>query len=274
MYRERDKLYPILVRHVERERRLLPGTTESLQVAPTLSSTMVPLGQVTRGRRVEPDEATIWRFNRRRTITVQSNPPDGVNASALRDSVLDDFTSFASGLPPGYSMEWGGEHESSLRAQASLVPGMVPAAVLIALIVVALFNAYRPPLIILITVPFVAIGITVGLLVARQPFGFVALLGAMSLSGMMIKNAIVLLDQVVLELATGKTRYQAVVDSAVSRLRPVLLAAATTVLGVAPLLQDVFWRSMAVTIMSGLAFGSLLIMVLVPVFYALLYRLR
>lgn len=100
----------------------------------------------------------------------------------------------------------------------------------------------------------------------------VALLGAMSLVGMMIKNSIVLLDQIDTELAAGKEPYQAIVDSALSRLRPVVLAAATTVLGVAPLLQDVFWVSMAVTIMAGLAFGTVLTMLVVPALYALIYK--
>ncbi len=150
---------------------------------------------------------------------------------------------------------------------------MVPAFIIMALIVVALFNAYRPPLIILFVIPFAAIGVTVGLLVTDQPFGFLALLGAMSLAGMMIKNAIVLLDQINIERAQGKKPYDAVVTACVSRLRPVMLAAGTTVLGVIPLLQDVFWVGMAVTIMFGLAFGSLLTMVLLPVLYSIFYRI-
>jgi multidrug efflux pump subunit AcrB len=203
---------------------------------------------------------------------VQAVSPDGVPASVLRNSVLADVE--AIDLPLGYTMEWGGEYESSRDAQASLIPGVLPAGAIAAIIIVALFNALRPPLIILLVIPFAAIGVVLGLLVTGQPFGFLALLGAMSLAGMMIKNAIVLLDEVSLQREAGKSPYQAVVDSAVSRLRPVMLAAGTTVLGVIPLLQDVFWVAMAVTIMFGLAFGSLLTMFLVPVFYAILYRLR
>ena len=135
------------------------------------------------------------------------------------------------------------------------------------------FNALRPLVVILVIIPFVLIGISYGLLLTGQPFGFVALLGAMSLVGMMIKNAIVLLDQMAIELKEGKQPYQAVVDSALSRLRPVLLAAGTTILGVLPLLQDVFWISMAVTIMFGLAVGTVLTMILLPVVYCILYRI-
>jgi multidrug efflux pump subunit AcrB len=141
-------------------------------------------------------------------------------------------------------------------------------------IIVALFNAFRPPLVIIMTVPFAVIGITAGLLTTGTPFGFLALLGAMSLSGMMIKNAIVLLDEINLQLESGKSRYQAVIDSAISRLRPVGLAAATTVLGVIPLLQDIFWIGMAVTIMAGLTFGTILTMVIVPTLYCTLFRVQ
>ena len=150
----------------------------------------------------------------------------------------------------------------------------MPTVVIMTFIIVVLFNAFRPPIIIFAVIPFVAIGITFGLLVTQVPFGFIALLGAMSLSGMMIKNSVVLLDQVSINISEGMDSYTAVVEAAVSRLRPVVNAAATTVLGLAPLLQDVFWVSMAVTIMFGLAFGTILTMVLVPVLYALLYRLQ
>jgi multidrug efflux pump subunit AcrB len=155
----------------------------------------------------------------------------------------------------------------------SLIPGVIPALVIVAIAIVVLFNALRPPLIIACVIPFAMIGVTVGLLVTGQPFGFLALLGAMSLAGMMTKNAIVLLDQINIEKAGGKTDYDAVMDAAVSRLRPVVLAAATTVLGVVPLLPDVFWVAMAVTIMFGLAFGTLLTMFLLPVLYAMFFKI-
>ena len=139
-------------------------------------------------------------------------------------------------------------------------------------ILVALFNAFRPPIVIMLPVPFAMIGITTGLLAFQAPFGFMALLGAMSLMGMMIKNAIVLLDEVNIKLAEGMGQYDAVVVAALARLRPVVLAAATTVLGVVPLLQDVFWVGMAITIMAGLAFGTVLTMLVVPVLYCMFFK--
>jgi multidrug efflux pump subunit AcrB len=126
----------------------------------------------------------------------------------------------------------------------------------------------------LLVVPFALIGVIVGLIVTGQPFGFVALLGAMSLAGMMVKNAIVLLDEITALQKQGQAPYDALVNAAVGRLRPVLLAAGTTVLGVIPLLSDVFWSSLAVVIMFGLAIGSAITMLLVPVLYAMLYRVR
>lgn len=271
LFREGDSLIPIVMRKVEEERQNVGGL-DVLPIRPALASGSVPLSQVTDGVLTQWEDPMIWRRDRRRTITVQSNPVPGVTLPTLRASLVDAFEAIE--LPPGYTMEWGGEYESSRDSQASLIPGVIPAVAIIVLTIVVLFNAFRPPLIILLTIPFVLIGISAGLLGTGTPFGFVALLGAMSLTGMMIKNAIVLLEEINLNLAEGKSPYEAVTDAGVSRLRPVVLAAATTVLGVMPLLQDVFWIGMAVTIMAGLTFGTVLTMILVPVLYAIFFRVK
>ena len=122
--------------------------------------------------------------------------------------------------------------------------------------------------------PLAIIGVTIGLLTSGAPFGFMALLGFLSLSGMLIKNAVVLLDQIKLELENGKDPYHAVVDSAISRIRPVAMAAATTILGMIPLVFDAFFSSMAVTIMSGLTFATILTLIVVPVLYAIFYKVK
>jgi multidrug efflux pump subunit AcrB len=271
-FRERDELIPIFLRNPAEERREFAATMDALQVHPSMSSDTVPLSQVTTSVDVDWEDALIWRRDRRRTVTVQANPPDGVAASSLREEILGHLEAME--LPAGYTLEWGGEYEDSNAAQMSLIPGIIPAMVIVALTIVALFNAFRPPLIIACVVPFAMIGVTIGLLATDQPFGFLALLGVMSLGGMMIKNAIVLLDEMNIQKAAGKSDYDAVMDSAVSRLRPVVLAAATTVLGVVPLLPDVFWVAMAVTIMFGLAFGTVLTMILLPVLYTCFYQVR
>jgi len=273
LYREGDELIPIILRHVEDEREDV-SSIDLLQVRPGNSSSSVPLAQVIDGINVKWEEPIIGRRDRRRTITIQANPVPGVTLPTYRAGVLNAYEELERSLPPGFKMEWGGEYEDSTKAQASLIPGIIPAVVIILFILVALFNAYRPPLVIVSVIPFVVIGITVGLLVTGVPFGFVALLGAMSLAGMMIKNSVVLLDQIELNLREGMNRYDATVEAAVSRLRPVALAAGTTVLGVIPLLQDVFWIGLAVTLMAGLSFGTLITMFLVPVIYAILYRVQ
>ncbi len=268
-YREGDDLIPIVLRSPKAERDLAATSLMGLQIIPKLSSNTVPVSQVVDGITTEWEDPIIWRWDRRRAITVQCSP-NGVTAPTLLKSIKSDFQSIP--LPPGYRLEWSGEDRSSRESQQALIPGLIPSLVIMVLILVVLFNAYRPPLIILLVIPFVMIGITGGLLLTRAPFGLIALLGAMSLSGMMIKNAVVLLDQVNVNLAEGMIPYDAVVGAAVSRLRPVVNAAATTVFGMLPLLQDVFWVSMAVTIMFGLALGTVLTMVVVPVLYALFYR--
>ncbi len=271
LYREKDDLIPIVLRHNEEERRKV-SSLDSLQIQPANSTETIPMAQVTDGLFTEWENPLIWRRNRRNTITVQSNPVPGVTLPTLRNSVLAEIEAIP--LPEGYSMEWGGEFEDTVDSQAALIPGIIPAVAIMALIIVALFNAMRPPLVIVLTLPFILIGIVAGLLPTGTPFGFLALLGAMSLIGMMIKNTIVLLDQVNINIAEGMGRYEAVMESAVSRLRPVGLAAATTVLGVVPLIQDPFWIGLAITVMSGLTFGTLLTMVLVPVLYATLYCIQ
>ncbi len=269
-YRDRDDLVPIVMRSDADQRSRAAVQLGNVQVFATASNNSVPLSQVIDGIGIEWEDNMIWRWDRRRAITVQCSP-SGVTAPTLRNSVLADFEAMK--LPPGYRLDWDGEYKSSTESMQYLVPGIIPAVTLMVLILVLLFNAYRPPLIIFLVIPFVMIGVTSSFLLAQVAFGFVALLGAMSLSGMMIKNAVVLFDQLNANLADGLTPYDAVVEAAVSRLRPVVNAAATTVLGVLPLLQDVFWVSLAMTIIFGLALGTVLTMVMVPVLYATLYRI-
>jgi len=153
--------------------------------------------------------------------------------------------------------------------------GNLPTFILLMIVItIALFNNLRQPLIIWLCVPLALIGVTAGLLSTGQPFGFMALLGFLSLIGMLIKNAIVLIDQINLEASEGKELSLAIVDSAVSRLRPVGMAASTTALGMIPLLFDAFFASMAVTIIAGLVFATVLTMVVLPVLYATIYKTK
>ena len=270
LYREGDTLYPIIARNLEAERRRVAAELDLVQVHPTLGTKSLPLGQVTQEIGLAWEDPIIVRFQRRRQAAVQASN-NIVTFPTLRASVIEQIEAIE--LPAGYSLFWDGEYDSTVTAQTSLIPGMVPAAVVIAVIMVALFNALRPPLAILLVVPFAIIGITAILLPTQTPFGFMALLGAMSLIGLMIKNAIVLIDEINANKAAGHSDYDATIQAGVSRLRPVCLGAGTTILGVVPLLQDAFWVSMAMTIMAGLTFGTILTMIMLPVFYATLHRI-
>ena len=271
LYREGDDLLPIIARNSEAQRARAAGRLDVLQVIPTLTLGTLPMGQVTQEIRLEWEDPIITRFNRRRQIAVQA-APNGVTFPTLRSAVIDQFEAME--LPPGYEMFWDGEFDTTFRAQTSLLPGGVPAILVMVVIIVALFNAVRPALIIFMTVPFALIGITAILWPTQTAFGFMALLGAMSLIGLMIKNSIVLLDEIDANKAGGMMPYDATIAAGMSRVRPVALGAATTILGVLPLIQDAFWVAMAMTIMAGLTFGTILTMIMVPTFYATLNRIK
>ena len=271
LYREKDDLIPIVLRY-DADFRQRIGSLDVLPVQPEAGIKNVPLAQVVRDLETDLIDPIIYRYNRLRTITVRANPVLGVTLPTLQASIAEGLAKLE--LSPGYRMEWGGEAEDSAKAQKSLIPGAVPAAAVMLLVMFALFNNLRTVLSIVLVVPFAAIGVILGLALTGVPFGFVALLGAMSLSGMMIKNGIVLLDQIAINREQGMSHYEAIVDAALSRLRPVMLAAATTVLGVIPLLQDVFWVGLAVVIMVGLTVGTVLTMIVLPVIYATLNRVR
>jgi multidrug efflux pump subunit AcrB len=142
------------------------------------------------------------------------------------------------------------------------------------IVVIILFGKVRQPLIIWLTVPLAIIGITAGLLIMDVAFGFMGLLGALSLTGLLIKNAIVLIEEIDLQIEDGKEMLTAILDASVSRMRPVMMAASTTILGMAPLLVDVFFLDMAVVIMFGLGFASVLTLIVVPVLYATFFKVK
>ncbi len=268
LYRDGDLLLPIILRASEQDRSDVDSINQ-LQIWSPAASGMIPLRQVVSGFETVFEDEIIYRRDRKRTITVFSDPISGP-ASKLFARLRPQIEAIE--LPPDYTLEWGGEYEDSGKAQAALA-GAIPSFVLIMLLItIILFNSLKQPAVIWLNVPLAVIGVTVGLLVTGQPFGFMALLGFLSLSGMLIKNAIVLVDEINLQLSEGKELSDAIVDSGASRLRPVAMAAATTALGMIPLLLDAFFISMAVTIIFGLLFATVLTMVVLPVFYAIFYR--
>jgi multidrug efflux pump subunit AcrB len=207
-------------------------------------------------------------------LTVMADPDllGEETAASLQNRLMDQIEAIE--MPPGYSLEWGGEYESSADAQASLFTTMPMGYLFMFLVTVFLFNSVKEPLIVWFTVPLAIIGVSTGLLLLDTPFGFMALLGFLSLSGMLLKNGIVLLDQIEIEMKSGKEPYLAVVDAALSRVRPVCMAAITTILGMVPLLPDSFFKPMAVTIMFGLGFATILTLIVVPVLYRILHKVK
>lgn len=268
IYREKDLLLPIVLRAEEEERTRI-DSMQNLQIWSPAANKYIPIRQVVSEFKTEFEDEIIMRLDRKRTITIFADPITG-SAAAVFSRLRPQIE--AMNLPSGYTLEWGGEYEDSGEAQAALA-GSIPVFVLIMiLIVVALFNNLRQPLIIWLVVPLSIIGVTSGLLLTGQPFGFMALLGFLSLIGMLLKNAIVLVDEVNVQLDEGKGTMPAILMSGVSRLRPVSMAALTTALGLLPLLLDAFFVSMAVTIIFGLVVATVLTMVIIPVLYATIYR--
>lgn len=272
LYREKNKLYKIQWQNTDEERLSLLSHLDTLPVRGENSVTSVPLSQVSDQTDFQWEEPYILRWDRQRQVAIQGSPILTSTFADLKQSVSKEINDYP--LPKGFSLFWDGEEDSSKTAQQQLLPGVVPAIIVILLCLVVTFNDFRPILVILLTIPFAMIGITGGLLLFDVPFGFMALLGSMSLAGMMNKNIVVLLDACNENLSKGMHPYNAIIEAAVSRARPVMLAAGTTVLGVIPLLQDVFWIGLAVAIMGGLAIGSVLTLIAVPLFYVIVYRLQ
>ena len=268
-YLEGDESLPIVLRAPANER----NDPDSLYSAWVWSSSLgcsVPFAQVATGIRTETEEAIFKRRDRLPCITVKCNPKSGT-ASDARLRVKDPLEALAKTLPAGYSCAWGGEYEDSGDANSSIMGKLPPILVLMVLVIVMLFNSLKKTLAIFLTVPLIVIGVVAGLLGFDQPFGFMALLGFLSLVGMQIKNAIVMMDEINAQLDAGAKPFDALVASGVTRLRPVMNTALTTVLGMIPLVTDPFYSAMAVTIMCGLAFATVLTMVVVPVNYAILH---
>ncbi|WP_082436379.1 efflux RND transporter permease subunit [Loktanella sp. 5RATIMAR09] len=269
--REGDTEVPLILRLPENERNGVEGLRD-LEVWSDGGGQYVPMSGLVESFETHLSEALILRRDRERTITALGGARGDLTADEAFRSVRAEIEAIT--MPPGYAMAWGGEFESASDAQASLGKQLPLGFLVMLTISILMFNKLRQPLILWLVVPMSVTGMVLGLLFTGLPFTFTALLGFLSLSGMLMKNAIVLVEEIDAQRAKGIADYKAIMDGSVSRLRPVVLAAGTTIFGMLPLLPDAFFASMAVTIMGGLAFASILTLVLVPVLYALLFRIR
>ncbi|GAA5214574.1 efflux RND transporter permease subunit [Corallincola platygyrae] len=270
LYRDGTDLLPIVARLPDEERVDITNY-ESLQIwSPTLQQ-YIPIQQVAPQYQLVWEDPIIQRKDRKRTLTVIADHDllGHQTAAQVFERVRGPIEAIE--LPPGYYLEWGGEYEASTDASVAVFGSLPMGFLIMFLITVFLFNSFKKPLVIWCCVPLAIIGITFGLLALDAAFGFMALLGALSLVGMLLKNGIVLLDQINLELNSGVEPYKAVFMSGVSRVRPVSMAAITTILGMLPLLGDAFFVDMAVTIMFGLGFATVLTLLVVPVLFVVFH---
>ena len=234
--------------------------------------TSVPLSAVTNGVTRDWEEPVVRRIDGKRMIEAQCEPIAGISPDQVQlelDALVQQMD-----LPVGYSMEWVGASELKADGLKGIMSYIPLAGGIILLVLLFLFNDYRRPLIVLLCLPMAIVGVVPGLVMTAQPFSFIAIVGVIGLTGMIIKNAIVLLDEIELRLYSSTSRYQAIIDATVSRMRPVGLASLTTILGMLPLLSDPMYASMAVAIIAGLIVGTLITLLFVPVLYSVFYGIK
>lgn len=266
LYRDGTRMMPIVLRTPDAE-RLNAERLNDVMIWSQVRQAFIPIDNVVNGFTTEWEDPLIMRLDRKRTLTVQADPSSasGETSAELLRRIKPGIDAIE--LPRGYELEWGGDYESTKEAQAGLFTSLPVAFVVMFIITVLMFSSFKNALAIWLTIPLALIGVTVGFLLTGIPFGFMALIGLLSLSGMLIRNGIVLVDEIG-QQRQKKPILEAIIDASTSRLRPILLTAFTTVLGLAPLLSDAFFQSMAVVIMFGLGFATVLTLLVLPVIYS------
>ena len=233
----------------------------------------VPLSQIARISEADED-GIIWRMNRMPVVTVRADVPDNVRAPDVSMAIDRQLASIRAKLPEGYRIEVGGAMEDSDKAQDSIIEILPLMGFLIVTLLMLQLKRYKQVILALLTAPLGIIGVTGSLLAFHVPFGFVAMLGMISLSGMIMRNSVILLDQISQDIASGMNQWDAIVESTVRRFRPIMLTAAAAILAMIPLTRSVFWGPMAVVIMGGLLIATLLTLLYLPALYAAWFRVE
>ena len=268
-FRENDRLIDVVMRGPAGERAAVANVAD-LQI-PTLSGRTVPLATVATVRQVM-EEPIIRRYSRVPTLSVRSDIVEGVQAPDVANQIDPQLAAIRAKLPPGYYIEAGGAYEENTKAQGSIIAG-VPLMLFVWLALLMLqLQSFSLAGMVLLTAPFGIVGVALGLLTFHMPFGFVAMLGVIALMGIIMRNTIILIDQIKQDMATGTHAWIAAREAAVRRFRPISLTAAAAVLAMIPLTRSVLWGPMAVAIMAGLVVATVLTILAVPAIYAAWYR--
>jgi multidrug efflux pump subunit AcrB len=233
----------------------------------------VPLSQVAH-LNYEYEEPILWRRNRDIVLTVRGDIVDNVQAPDVTNEILPKLDTIKAALPYGYRIETGGSIEESVKANTALVKVFPAMAIAMLSLLMIQLQSFSRLALVFVTGPLGLIGATGALLISNRPFGFVALLGLIALAGMIMRNTVILVDQIERDIAAGRGRYRAIVDATVRRARPVALTALAAILGMIPLAGSLFWGPMAITIMGGLFVATILTLLVVPALYAMWFRVR
>lgn len=273
VYRSGTDILPIKIRTPVNERSSVSSLSNLFIYSP-IHNKYEPLEQFVQSYSVDWEYSTIYRRDRKRTVTVMAD--NNMLSDVTAQHVFADVRAEIEGikLPNGYSLVWGGDYEASADAQEALFKSLPLGLLIMIIITILLFGSVKATLAVWLSVPLAIIGVASGMLIGGFSFGFMALLGLLSLSGMMIKNGIVLVDQINVEVDSGKSLYESVVDASVSRALPVSMAALTTMLGLIPLLTDPFFSSMAIVIIAGLGVATILTLLFVPLFYCSIFNVK
>ena len=270
-YREGNRQIGMLLRGPDEERAQL-DLLASLAI-PTPGGTAVPLSQVARLEYVFED-GIIWHRNRLPTVTVRADIADGLLPPEVTGQILPALDGIRAALPDGYLLEVGGTVEDSARGQNSIKAGMPLFLIVVVTLLMLQLRSFSRAAMVLVTAPLGIIGATLFLLIFRVPFGFVALLGTIALAGMIMRNSVILVDQIQQDIDAGHDRWHAIIDATVRRFRPIVLTALAAVLAMIPLSRSAFYGSMAISIMGGLIVGTVLTLVFLPALYAAWFRVR
>lgn len=263
--RQESNMLPIMLKRQNTDMSSL----ESIQVKSMLGLHSVPLGQVVDKFELSHEESMLWRRDRLPAITAQAAVFDRT-ASEVRLEIADQIEAIE--IPPGYQFAWGGEYLDESTSIKDTFSHLPKAVILMSIILVAMFNGFKQPLIIMFTVPLAATGASISLVLFDKPFGYMALIGAIALSGMIIKNGIVLMDQIELERKSGLSLSEAIKKATLNRTMAISMGALTTALGMIPLLSDPLFDQMAATIIGGLVAATFLSLLIMPAMYKLCYQ--